>query len=195
MLVPLHIDHCLALVTYQKSNLEPKAQWNVSWGFVLLWKRWPTTWFCKFLTFSHMISVFFQPNWLYLGLKTQLVWKKTKFMWENVKNFQNHVIDRCFHNETKPWKTFHCGLGLANKTSISPVTLAWAEFTLWNMCSVRAKEMDEIAGLTMLLLFFIYNPAESKYKSAISVASQDQDKAINCQITPQNRHNLKKISP
>ena len=58
-----------------------------------------------------MYSVFFQPNWLYLGLKTQLVWKKIKFMWENVKNLRNHLVGRCFHNETKACKTFHCVLG------------------------------------------------------------------------------------
>ena len=37
------------------------SQWNVFQGFVSLWKRQPTRWFHKF---SHMISVFFQPNWL-----------------------------------------------------------------------------------------------------------------------------------
>ena len=31
-------------------------------------------------------------------------------MWENVKNSQNHVVVWRFHNETKPWKTFHCGI-------------------------------------------------------------------------------------
>ena len=54
------------------------AQWNVLQGFVSLWKHRSTRWFCKFLTFSHMNSVFFQPNWLYFGLKTQLVWKKRR---------------------------------------------------------------------------------------------------------------------
>ena len=34
--------------------------------FVSLWKRRPTTWFGKFLTFSHMNSVFFQPNWVFI---------------------------------------------------------------------------------------------------------------------------------
>ena len=29
-------------------------------------------------------------------------------MWENVKNLQNHVVGRRFHNETKPQETFHC---------------------------------------------------------------------------------------
>ena len=67
------------------------AQWNVSQGFVALWKRRPTRWFGKFLTFSHMISVFFQPNWLNLGLKTQLAWKRTEFMWKNVLNLPNHL--------------------------------------------------------------------------------------------------------
>ena len=70
----------------------------------------PTTWIDKFLTFSHPNSVFFQPNWLYIGLKTQLVWKKTQFIGENVKNLLNHVVGRRFHNETKPQKTFHCVL-------------------------------------------------------------------------------------
>ena len=73
-----------------------------------MWKQRPTRWFCQFLTFSHMISVSFQPNWLYLGLKTHLAWKKTEFMWENVKNLQNHLVGRCFHIETKPCETFHC---------------------------------------------------------------------------------------
>ena len=73
-------------------------------------KRRPTRWFGKFLTFSHMISVIFQTNWLYLGLKTQLVWKKTEFMWENVKKLRNHLVDRCFHFDAKPCKTFHCAL-------------------------------------------------------------------------------------
>ena len=63
----------------------------------------------NFDIFSHDFS-FFQPNWHYLGLKTQLVWKKTAFMLENVKNLQNHVVGRRFHNDTKPWKTFHCAI-------------------------------------------------------------------------------------
>ena len=33
-------------------------------------------------------------------------------MCENVKNLPNHVVSRRFHNETKPWKTFHCVQGL-----------------------------------------------------------------------------------
>ena len=31
-------------------------------------------------------------------------------MWKNVKNLQNHLVGRRFHNETKPWETFHCAL-------------------------------------------------------------------------------------
>ena len=82
--------------------------------FSQLDKTSATTWFRKLLTFSHMISVFFQPNGLYLGLKTQLIWKKTEFMWENVKNLRNHLVDRRFHNETKLAKhsTVHCGISL-----------------------------------------------------------------------------------
>ena len=52
------------------------------------------SWFCKFLTFSYMISVFFPPNWLFTGLKNQLVWKKTGIMLENVTNLQNRVVGR-----------------------------------------------------------------------------------------------------
>ena len=37
-------------------------------------------------------------------------WKKTEFMWENVKNLRNHLVGRLFHSETKPWETFHCAL-------------------------------------------------------------------------------------
>ena len=84
------------------------AQWNFFWGFVSLWKCRPTTWFPKIGTFSPMNWVFFQSNWLYQGLETQLSWKKTQFMCENVKNLQNHVDGRRFHNDTKLWKTFHC---------------------------------------------------------------------------------------
>ena len=64
-------------------------------------KHQPLRWFCKFLTFSHMNSGFFQTNWLYLGLKTQLVWKKTEIMWENVKNLQNHLVGRHFSQQNK----------------------------------------------------------------------------------------------
>ena len=80
-----------------------KNLWNhvVGRHFVSLWKCRPIMWFRKFMTFSHMISVFFQANWLYQGLKTQLVWKKTEIMWENVKNLWNRVVGRRFHNETK----------------------------------------------------------------------------------------------
>ena len=77
-------------------------------GFVLLWKHRPTRWFCKFLTFSHMISIFFQTNWVFRPKLSQFGWKKTEFMWENVKNWLYHLVGRSFHNETKPWKTFHC---------------------------------------------------------------------------------------
>ena len=41
------------------------AQWNVSQGFVSLWKHRPTRWFFKFLTFSHMNFVFFHINWVF----------------------------------------------------------------------------------------------------------------------------------
>ena len=70
------------------------SQWNVSWGwgFVSLWKHRPTRWFRKFLTFSHMISVFIQPNWLYLGLKTRLVWKKD---WIHVRKCRNFANSSC----------------------------------------------------------------------------------------------------
>ena len=43
-----------------------------------------------------------------MPLLSQLSWKKTQFIYENVKNLPNHVVGLCFHNETKPWKTFHC---------------------------------------------------------------------------------------
>ena len=46
------------------------AQWNVFQGFVSLWKRRPTRWFCQFLTFSHINSVFFQPNWVFRPQKS-----------------------------------------------------------------------------------------------------------------------------
>ncbi len=64
----------------------------------------PTRWFCKFLTFSHTNAVFFQPNWLFSGLKSQLVLKKTQFMWENVKNLPNHFIARSFSHRDKTWQ-------------------------------------------------------------------------------------------
>ena len=48
-----------------------------------------------------MISVFLQPNWLYFGLKTQLAWKKTEFMQENVKSLWNHVVGRRFSQRNK----------------------------------------------------------------------------------------------
>ena len=47
---------------------------------------------CKFLTFSHMISVLFKPNWLYWGLKTQLVWRKD---WIHVRKCQKFAISPC----------------------------------------------------------------------------------------------------
>ena len=40
--------------------------------------------------------------------KSSIGLKKTEIMWENVKNLRNHVVGRRFHNDTKPWKTFHC---------------------------------------------------------------------------------------
>ena len=46
-------------------NFCSKTLWNVCHGFVSLWKRRPRTWFCKFLTFSHMNWVFFQTNWVF----------------------------------------------------------------------------------------------------------------------------------
>ena len=77
--------------------------------FCRLWKRRPTTCFCEFLTFSHKISICFQPNWLYFGLKTQLGWKKTEIMWENVKNLQNHFVGRRFYKWTKRRPTTRFG--------------------------------------------------------------------------------------
>ena len=50
------------------------AQWNVSQGYVSMWKRRPITWFWKFLTFSHMNSVFFQTNWVFRLKLNQLGW-------------------------------------------------------------------------------------------------------------------------
>ena len=41
-------------------------------------------------------------------------WKKTEFMWENVKNFQNHFVGQRFHNEAKPWETLHCAVCVCN---------------------------------------------------------------------------------
>ena len=84
-----------------RETANSSQQWNVFKVLFRCEKRRPTRWFGNFLTFSHMISVFFQPNWLYLGLKTQLVWKKTEFMWEKVKKLQNHLVARCFHKRNK----------------------------------------------------------------------------------------------
>ena len=36
----------------------------------------------------------------------------TQFISKNVKNLRNHVVGRRFHNEAKPWETFHCALFL-----------------------------------------------------------------------------------
>ena len=121
------------------------AQWNVSQGCVSVWKRRPTIWFHKFLTFSHMISVFFQFNWLYLG---QLVWKKTQFMWENVKNLQNHLIGRCFHRQTNP---------LRNISLCSEV--AWQLF-LKNICIFQVKKtLIEEAFFKLFTQFCCYMSA------------------------------------
>ena len=74
----------------------------------------------SFFMRNHMISVFFQPNWLYLGLKTQLVWKQTKFMWENVKNLQNHVVGRHFVSlwKLRPTKWFCNFLTFSHMNSV-----------------------------------------------------------------------------
>ena len=54
--------HILSKYSFGKYS---SSQWNVSQGFVSLWKRRPTRWFWNFLTFSHMKSVFFQTNWVF----------------------------------------------------------------------------------------------------------------------------------
>ena len=57
----------------------------------------------------------FQTHWVFRPTLSQLGWKKTEIMWENVKNLPNHVVARRFHNEIKPWKTFHCELNWKRK--------------------------------------------------------------------------------
>ena len=103
-----YLGFSLNLDWLEEAEVAADSQWNVFQGFVSLWKRRPTTWFHKFLTFSQMNSVYFQLNWVSMPLWSQLDWKKTQFNGENVKNLWNHVVGRCFHNETKPQETFHC---------------------------------------------------------------------------------------
>ena len=57
--------------------------------------------FVIFLTFSPMNWVFFQLNWVSVPFLSQLSWKMTQFMCENVKNLPNRVVGRRFQNETK----------------------------------------------------------------------------------------------
>ena len=85
------VKRCLWFVFSRMS-----AQWNVLHGFVSLWKRRPTTWFVKFLTFSPVNSVFFQPIWAFMLLQSQLSQKFTEFLGENVKFLRNHVVGRHF---------------------------------------------------------------------------------------------------
>ena len=60
-----------------------------------------------FYIFSHECSLFSTQLTLF-RLKNSIGLKKTEFMWENVKNLQNHDVGRRFRKETKPCKTFHC---------------------------------------------------------------------------------------
>ena len=50
--------------TFLKNHL-PYTQWNVSWGFVSMSANDVILQILKFLTFSHMNSVFFQTNWVF----------------------------------------------------------------------------------------------------------------------------------
>ena len=44
-------------------------------------------------------------------------------MWEYVKNLPNHLVGRRFHNETKPWETFHCAAIGTTKSNKRPPNL------------------------------------------------------------------------
>ena len=48
-----------------------------------------------------MNSVFFQPIWVFMPKKSQLGWKKTEIMRENVKNLQFRVVGLYFSQRNK----------------------------------------------------------------------------------------------
>ena len=91
-------------------------------------------------------------------------------MGENVKNMQNHVVGRHFHNETKPQETFHCvkaktffislkvgtfeqvsiaiKFGLCRFFSKSPLNICFRlpEFNIWVTASDCSKDFDQRSG-------------------------------------------------
>ena len=78
------------------------ARWNVSQGFVSLWKCRPTKWFCKFWTISHMNLVFFIQPIGFLGPnKVNRVEKD----WNHVRKCQKFAKSLCRPRFSKRNKT------------------------------------------------------------------------------------------
>ena len=90
--------------TWENIHFPAIAQWNVSWGFVSLWKRQPTTWFRKFFDiFSNKLSLISIQLTL-LRHRNSIELKKDSIFWWKCQKFAK---SRC-----RP--TF----SLRNKTSI-----------------------------------------------------------------------------
>ena len=76
--------------------------------------------FANFWHFLTWFQSFLQPNWLYLGLKTQLGWRRLNSCEKMSKICQIILSADVFHNETKPCKTFHCAFCLWDDVKSSP---------------------------------------------------------------------------
>ena len=84
------------------------AQWNVFQGFVSMWKRRPTTWFCKFLTFSPINWVFLSIQLTFLRHRNSIELKKDSIHWWKCQKIAKSRCRPTFskRNKTSPTKWF-----------------------------------------------------------------------------------------
>ena len=109
--------------------------------------------FWHFLTW---FQSFFNPI-EFLGLKkVNWVWKKTEIMWENVKNLQNHLVGRRFHNETKPRETFHCAV-LQFMSKISS-KIFWNDAKIFSALEIRKTWVVLLGPLLFAKISFSFLP-------------------------------------
>ena len=106
-----------------------------------MWKCRPTTWICKFWTFSHMNSAFFQPNWVfrlnYVEKDWNYAWNCPKFVksccrstfWFVVKTSANNMISQIFDLFSHDSSLFQPN---------TPFKVNWVEKIL-NSCEKRSK--------------------------------------------------------
>ena len=120
--------------------------------------------FANFWHFHQWIESFFNSIEFLCLNKVNWVRKKTQFIGENVKNLQNHVVGRRFHNETKPQETFHCVLilllTLIHATFIwflDPMLIPWVdEWLAWRLMALHGNLLWLLMEIRKNLRLFIH---------------------------------------